>query len=119
MRRDTQLLRAAHSWLAPERAWDMATRASARALGFEGRAGELVPGAWADVCAHAAPMRSRGSVAARARAVVDALTSGATGLAGVWIAGIAHDPEQDGVRRGGRRQENSPRISEIRSGVAE
>jgi cytosine/adenosine deaminase-related metal-dependent hydrolase len=119
MRREMQLLRAAHSWLAPARAWDMATRASARALGFEGRAGELVPGAWADVCAHAAPMRSRGSDAARARAVVDALTSGAAGLAGVWIAGVAHGPAQENARRGRRRQENSHGISEIRIGIAE
>jgi cytosine/adenosine deaminase-related metal-dependent hydrolase len=119
MRREMQLLRAAHPWLAPARAWDMATRSAARALGFVGRAGELVPGAWADVCAHETPEHGRGSDAARAASLLEALTSGAAKLRAVWIGGVEHDPTRKRPHGRGGRQENSPGNSEIRSGIAE
>lgn len=82
MQREMRLLRRMHPGLAPECVWDMATRSAARALCFQGRAGELAPGAWADLCAHATP-------AIRAVDVLEALTAGETRIAGVWIAGQA------------------------------
>jgi cytosine/adenosine deaminase-related metal-dependent hydrolase len=85
MRREMRLLRRAHPELAPARVWDMATRAGARALGFAGRAGEIVPGAWADFSLHATSARTAG-------AVLEHLTAAETQVAGVWIAGRAVRP---------------------------
>ena len=42
---------AAHPGIAPEAIVEMATRNGARALGWQGRAGELSPGSWADLVA--------------------------------------------------------------------
>jgi cytosine/adenosine deaminase-related metal-dependent hydrolase len=92
MRREMSLLREAHPWLSPETTFDMATRAGARALGFEGRAGELAPGAWADLCAHRIEGASAGEWS-RPGALLDALTRGRSKIASVWISGRA-------VRRG-------------------
>ncbi|MFN0006397.1 MAG: amidohydrolase family protein [Planctomycetota bacterium] len=86
MRREMSLLRQADPGLRPEVALDLATRAGARALGLAGRAGEIVPGAFADLCAHRFP----GSPASGRRGsgeLLDALTSGRSSVAGVWIGG--------------------------------
>lgn len=80
--RELALLRAAHPGLAPARAWDMVTRSAARAAGAAGVAGELAPGAWADVCAWELPDGGRD-------AALEALTSAAAPLRAVWIAGRA------------------------------
>lgn len=56
MRRELRLFCAAHPWLDAPRAWDAATRHSARALGLAGQVGELRAGASADLLiAPAAP----------------------------------------------------------------
>jgi len=83
MRREMALLRQAHRDLDPETVFDLATRAGARALGLAGRAGEIVPGAFADLCAH----RFGGSPARGSVEVLDALTTGCSSVAAVWIAG--------------------------------
>jgi cytosine/adenosine deaminase-related metal-dependent hydrolase len=80
MRREMELLRQSHPELDPARVFDMATRAAARAIAFEGRAGELAPGAWADFCSHA-------TEATKVADVLDAITSAETEIRGVWIAG--------------------------------
>lgn len=84
LRRELALLRAAHPWLAPEAAWAMATLAPARALGLAGRAGELVPGAWADLVHHLPEGETAGGAAS---APLEALAAGRSAVAGVWIAG--------------------------------
>jgi cytosine/adenosine deaminase-related metal-dependent hydrolase len=58
----------------------MATVNGARALGLADRAGELVRGAWADLCAFETGVRG-------AAAELEALTSGAAGVRAVWVAG--------------------------------
>jgi len=80
--REMALLRRGHPALAPERAWDMATRAGACALGHEADAGVLRPGAWADVVAWRVHHPSR-------RAALEALTSGCGHVEHVWVGGIA------------------------------
>jgi cytosine/adenosine deaminase-related metal-dependent hydrolase len=85
LRREMALLRLAHRKLDPLRVWDMVTRDAARALCFEGRAGVLQSGAWADFCAHAIS-------GARGSEVLEALTSGEGNLVGVWIGGRKVQP---------------------------
>jgi cytosine/adenosine deaminase-related metal-dependent hydrolase len=108
MRREMRLVRSAHRGLDPALVLDMATRVSARALGFEGRAGVIAPGAWADFVAHA-------TSASKLAGVLDALTSAGTSLRGVWIGGRRVRSADSGARA----QENSGGISEISNGVAE
>ena len=83
MRREMALLRRAHPSIDPETVFDLATRGGARALGLEGRVGEIVPGAWADLAAH----RIEESASSGAPAILDAITAGRSNVAGVWIAG--------------------------------
>ncbi len=85
MRREMRLVRERARALAPERVWDMATRHGARAIGLEGRVGEIAAGAYADLCAH----ELAGVDLARARRpdLLDALTSGRSTVAQVWIGG--------------------------------
>ncbi|MBI5364989.1 MAG: amidohydrolase family protein [Planctomycetes bacterium] len=73
-------LRAAHPRVAPERAWDWATRGGASALGCAGRAGELRPGAWADLAAWRIERWTRAEA-------LDALTLRSAALDSVWLAG--------------------------------
>jgi cytosine/adenosine deaminase-related metal-dependent hydrolase len=80
MAREMALLRTAHRDLSPERVWDMATRAGARALGHSTQAGTLAPGSRADAVAWSVPARSR-------RAALEALTSGSGAVGRVWIDG--------------------------------
>lgn len=80
MAREMALARARHPQLSAARTWRMATLAGARALGFEGRAGALAPGAWADVVAWSSAARTR------ARALEE-LTTGNAGCERVWIGG--------------------------------
>jgi 5-methylthioadenosine/S-adenosylhomocysteine deaminase len=108
MRREMSLLRRANPRLPPETVFDLATRAGALALGLAGRAGEIVPGAFADLCAH----RYAGSPASGRRGsdeLLDALTWGRTSVAGVWIGG----------RAVGRAGEFRRRTSESRKPEAE
>lgn len=84
-------LRRAAPELAPELAWDFATRSGARALGFEGRAGELRPGAFADLAVWSVDRFER-------RAALDALTTRAARLDGVWLAGAPVAGLPDAVR---------------------
>jgi cytosine/adenosine deaminase-related metal-dependent hydrolase len=85
MRREMRLVREGAPELRPELVWNMATRNAALAVGLEGRAGEIVAGAHADLCAHALP----GVDLARARPadLLDALTAGRSTVASVWIGG--------------------------------
>jgi cytosine/adenosine deaminase-related metal-dependent hydrolase len=80
LRREMRLLREAQPWLAPEAIWAFATLGGARALGAAGELGELRPGARADLVAHAVGGNER-------RAALEALTSGAGRVAGVWVGG--------------------------------
>jgi aminodeoxyfutalosine deaminase len=79
--REMALLRGDHTSLAPERVWEMATVAGARALGWAPSAGTLRPGAPADVVAWRIPVtRSR-------RGALEALTSRTAEVEAVWVAG--------------------------------
>jgi cytosine/adenosine deaminase-related metal-dependent hydrolase len=82
LRRETKLFRRAHPKVAPLDVWNMVTRDAARALGFQGRAGALASGAWADFCAYELPAAARGEE-------IDALTAGEGRLVGVWIGARA------------------------------
>ena len=72
----------------------MATRAGARALGFEGRTGEIASGFWADLCAHSFPDLS-GRQFGTSKALLDALTRGRSKVDAVWIGGrrVLAEPE--------------------------
>jgi cytosine/adenosine deaminase-related metal-dependent hydrolase len=78
--RELVLLERTAPGLAPADAWELATRAGARALGAEGRAGEIRAGTWADF---AAWELADGD----ARATLAALTRGGARLAATWLAG--------------------------------
>jgi aminodeoxyfutalosine deaminase len=80
MAREMALFRAAHPSISPEVVFAGATRTAARALGFEGRAGELTAGAWADFCLHEDVDGARPNV-------LEALTRAETRLGGVWVGG--------------------------------
>ena len=108
MRLEMSLLRAARPRLDPETVFDMSTRAGARALGLSGRAGEIVPGAHADFCAHRFP-GSPELLACGSEELLDALTSGTSSVSGAWIAG----------RAAGGAGEIPPRTSESRPADAE
>lgn len=100
MRREMSLLRRANPRLHPEMVLDLATRAGARALGLAGRAGEIVPGAFADLCAHRFA-ESPASGRRESDELLDALTSGRSSVASVWIGGL------EVVRRGEFRRRTS------------
>jgi len=86
MRREMALLRASQPALSAARTFDLATRGGARALGFLSRAGEIAPGAWADLAAHGFPDLS--SREARSPdLLLDALTRGRSTVDAVWIDG--------------------------------
>ncbi len=86
MRREMALLREGHPAISAEAVFEMATRAGARALGFEGSAGAISLGAWADLCAHSFPELS-GRELGSSKALLDALTRGRSKVDGVWIGG--------------------------------
>ncbi|MEW6073934.1 MAG: amidohydrolase family protein [Planctomycetota bacterium] len=81
LRREMALARAGASSLDPAEVWAMGTSRAARALGLADRLGELLPGREADVAAIA------GLAAAGRRPALDALTSGAGRVSGLWIGG--------------------------------
>jgi cytosine/adenosine deaminase-related metal-dependent hydrolase len=87
MAREMALFSAAHPTVSPALVFAAATRVAAKCLGFEGRAGELVPGAWADFCLHEAADGAED-------VALESLTHGATRLTGVWVGGrrIVGDP---------------------------
>jgi hypothetical protein len=85
MSRELALFAAAHPHVEPAVAFACATRNGARALGFAGRAGELVPGAWADFVLFE-------TGAARGRGVLDAIVHGRVRLAGTWVGGRRAPP---------------------------
>jgi cytosine/adenosine deaminase-related metal-dependent hydrolase len=80
MRRELASFASAHPHIDPAVAFACATRNGARALGFAGRAGELVPGAWADFVHF--EMES-----VRRAGVLDAIVHGRARLAGTWVGG--------------------------------
>lgn len=80
MGREMARFRAHRPELAPEIVFEAATTNAAAALGFEGRAGALMPGAWADCVLHDVD-------AASARSAVEALTRAASRPRRVWIGG--------------------------------
>ncbi|MBL8862662.1 MAG: amidohydrolase family protein [Planctomycetes bacterium] len=80
MAREMALFRASHPDFSPAETLDLATCAAARAIGFEGRAGALAVGAWADLAAHEAPGRTGPER-------LDALTRGLGRVVAVWTAG--------------------------------
>lgn len=77
--REMRLLRESEPSLPPELAWEMGTRAAARALGLAG-SGELAAGAEADLVLWEVEGRTR-------RAVLERLTSGRARVLAVWTAG--------------------------------
>ena len=77
MGREVSLFREAHPGASPERAFDMATRAGAQALGLEGRVGTLSVGAQADLVLH----QGEGEA-------LEVLTSGVSQVKRVWVSGI-------------------------------
>jgi cytosine/adenosine deaminase-related metal-dependent hydrolase len=83
MRREMALVRREHPALAPGIVFDLATRAGARALGLAGNIGEIRSGSFADLCAH----RVQPGSARDRRTLLEALTSGAGAVSGVWVAG--------------------------------
>ena len=62
----------------PEDVWAMATTAGAAALGLEGRAGVLTPGAWADLAVLDGGARE---------AQTESLTHGEPEVSETWVAG--------------------------------
>jgi cytosine/adenosine deaminase-related metal-dependent hydrolase len=74
-----QLLRA-QPGLHPREAWLLATRGGARVLGLAGRAGELVPGAWADFAVF-------GGASAGASELWELVTQPSAPVREVWIGG--------------------------------
>lgn len=76
MGREVALLRSAHPDLSPAAAFDMATRAPARALGLGGRVGELCVGAYADLVLHTIEGE-----------VFETITRGESIVEGVWVGG--------------------------------
>ncbi|MFN0242038.1 MAG: amidohydrolase family protein [Planctomycetota bacterium] len=81
MRREMALVRRAAPELDPADVLAMATSESAAALGFEGRAGVLHAGAWADFTVHSA------AGVVTSDAWLEALTLAETAVSEVWIAG--------------------------------
>jgi cytosine/adenosine deaminase-related metal-dependent hydrolase len=80
MGRELTLFARAHPHVEPAVAFACATKNGARALGLAGRAGELVPGAWADfTCFEVGSARGRG--------VLEQIVHGRTRLAGTWVGG--------------------------------
>jgi len=76
----------AHPGVAPEAVVEMATRNGARALGWQGRAGELSPGSWADLAA----IPFAGRAADCAAAIVNHIGDVAVSMIdGEWAAGGA------------------------------
>ncbi len=94
--REVSLLRRAHPALAPSTAWRMATEEGARALGHAGRAGVLLPGAFADAVAWQATARTRPSA-------LEELTSGAARVARIWVGG-REVPLSSGASGGSERR---------------
>src|SRR5262249_28102879 len=86
MRREMALLRASQPWLSAARTFDLATRGGARALGFAGRAGEIVPGAFADLAAHGFPDLSRRE-SEDPEVLLEALTRARSTVDAVWVGG--------------------------------
>jgi cytosine/adenosine deaminase-related metal-dependent hydrolase len=80
MRAELAALLRAQPRLHPREAWLLATRGGARALGLSRRAGELVPGAGADLAVFAA-------APARAGELWELLTQPQAPLQEVWVAG--------------------------------
>lgn len=80
MAREIALFRAAQPAWGPLETLDLATRAAARAIGWEGRAGTLAPGAWADFVLH-------GAAGADGLARLEELTHGRGRVLGVWVGG--------------------------------
>ena len=76
MGREVALFRDAHPGASPGQAFDMATRAGARALGLEGRVGALSVGASADLVLH----EGEGDA-------LEVLTSGVSQVRRVWVSG--------------------------------
>lgn len=85
MRREMALLRRAHAGLAPAEVWAMATRAGARALGYEDEIGSLRAGLSADFCHFE-------TQAIDPRSVVEELTTACPDVLGTWIRGAAVAP---------------------------
>ena len=83
MAHELALFRQAHPGASPERVFDMATRAGARALGLQGRVGELSVGAFADMALHHAQ-----------GAALEAITNGASQVSTLWVSGkeLSLDP---------------------------
>lgn len=81
LRREMQLARRAHPALDPADVWEMATRAGARALGWEGCLGAIQRGAHADFVVWERPTRWT------RRAALEELTDARLELRGVWIGG--------------------------------
>lgn len=77
--REMALVRRAHPALDPREVWSWATEGGARALGVSDRAGRLAPGRSADLVCW--------DVRDEAARPLEALTSGAASVRGVWIAG--------------------------------
>jgi 5-methylthioadenosine/S-adenosylhomocysteine deaminase len=86
MRRELSLLRESHPWLSAERAFDMATRAGARALGLTKKTGEIALGSRADLCAHGFSDLSQRE-GRSPRVLLEALTRGRSTADAVWIEG--------------------------------
>lgn len=76
MRLEVAAFRDAHPGVGPERAFEAATRAGARALGMEGRVGELCIGAHADMVLYDCEGPA-----------LEALTSGQPQVQRVWVSG--------------------------------
>jgi len=76
MGREVSLFLSAHPEVSPAQAFDMATRASAKALGLKGQVGELSVGAHADLVLH----QGEGEA-------LELLTSGASEVQRVWVSG--------------------------------
>jgi cytosine/adenosine deaminase-related metal-dependent hydrolase len=88
MRAELELFRRAFPRVPPGEVFAMATLHGARALGLPPPAGSLVPGAPADFVAHELAARTR-------EEALEALTSGAGVVTGVWIAGRRAFPRPD------------------------
>jgi cytosine/adenosine deaminase-related metal-dependent hydrolase len=80
LRRELDLFRARQPAFTPREILEIATSGGARALGLEGRAGVLAPGAWADLALHETDATS-GSDLDRA------FVSAETRVREVWVAG--------------------------------
>lgn len=105
MAREMGLFRRAQPGFRPEEVLGLATVGGARALGFEGHAGTLSAGAWADFAAHAA---AGGSAIER----LDAITLGEGSVVASWVGGrrvdtrSSQDSRASAVGKGARRSQN-------------